>query len=82
MVLNLSVGFDKLVREDGKSERDKTYALFIADTVVVGKDGAEVLLIFARYVGGVDLSIVLVNFNCQWEPDTMRGTFGNIKLRY
>lgn len=43
MVFNLAVGFHKIENEDSKSETDKTYAVFLAETVLIGSKGAEVL---------------------------------------
>mmetsp|Transcript_26112 Transcript_26112/g.50719 ORF Transcript_26112/g.50719 Transcript_26112/m.50719 type:complete len:670 (+) Transcript_26112:2-2011(+) len=42
MVFNVAVGFEKLVEKELR-DKGRNYALFIADTVLVGESGAEVL---------------------------------------
>ena len=42
MVLNVSLGFQNLTNSDGKEAHTKTYALLIADTVVVRAEKVEV----------------------------------------
>jgi nucleosome binding factor SPN SPT16 subunit len=43
MVFNLAVGFQNIANEDSKNEKDRTYALNLAETVLTTSKGAEVL---------------------------------------
>jgi nucleosome binding factor SPN SPT16 subunit len=43
MVVNLSLGFQGVPEPTAKDAKSRTYALFLADTVVVGEDGGTVL---------------------------------------
>ncbi|KAH0626228.1 hypothetical protein JD844_001073 [Phrynosoma platyrhinos] len=44
MVFSLNVGFSDLLNKEGKKPEEKTYALFIGDTVLVEEDGPATLL--------------------------------------
>ncbi|XP_042330482.1 FACT complex subunit SPT16 [Sceloporus undulatus] len=44
MVFSLNVGFSDLTNKEGKKPEEKTYALFIGDTVLVEEDGPATLL--------------------------------------
>ncbi|KAM7532968.1 hypothetical protein Aperf_G00000124167 [Anoplocephala perfoliata] len=49
MSINLNIGFQDLVKEEGDSEKDKNYALWLGDVVILGKgeDGSNLVLTLA-----------------------------------
>ncbi|KAL6040483.1 hypothetical protein STEG23_034555, partial [Scotinomys teguina] len=44
MVFSINLGFSDLINKDGKKTEEKTYALFIGDTVLVDEDGPATVL--------------------------------------
>ena len=44
MVFSINLGFSDLTNKEGKKPEEKTYALFIGDTVLMDEDGAATVL--------------------------------------
>ena len=55
MTFNISLGFAGLKNEKGKEETDKTYALFIGETVIANEVCFVIILIFyATIIAHID----------------------------
>ena len=60
MIFCVSVGFSGLVKKGENSEKDKQYALFIGDTVLVNEVGLKVLWIDSASQQNVTVSDLIV----------------------